>query len=152
MSTHFRTISFMIIISFFSIPYINAREVNRDSPQPESSKSGEIPNTAYLVTQDRPLQAAIYSGIMSLEGKNFQANQVEIVVVGPAIKSLQKGSTLQKEIINGMKKGIRIIACEMAMENAGVKKENLIDGIETVPNGFFEIFKLEQQNYLTVQL
>lgn len=46
----------------------------------------------------------------------------------------------------------RVVACGLAMEKTVGGEGNLIDGIDTGPNGFHELFRLQDQGYETLQL
>ncbi|WP_258096778.1 DsrE family protein [Salinibacter sp. 10B] len=48
--------------------------------------------------------------------------------------------------------GVRVVACGLAMDKTGVTGSELIDGIDTAPNGFHELFRLQDQGYETLQL
>lgn len=118
--------------------------------QARAAESGV--KAAFLARETRPLQASVVTAEQLLAGQGLKATEAEVVVVGPAIQALKKGSKQQKMLEAAMKKGVRIVACEMAMKNAGVKKSQLIPGVETVANGFTEIFVLQQKGFETLVL
>ncbi|MEJ2637829.1 MAG: DsrE family protein [Calditrichia bacterium] len=119
----------------------------------EAMQTDKAPDTAYLVMEDNTLNAAVMSGEISLKGgQDFKANKAVVVVVGPAVKALVHGSKMEPELKKAMDSGVRIVACESAMKKMNVDPENLMEGVDKTPNGFFEIFKLEQKGYLTLQL
>jgi hypothetical protein len=126
-----------------------------DPPDPPTKLSAEdAPRTAYLVRSAEMLPVVLMSARTSLTGKadGFEAAAADVVVVGPAVKGLVHDSKHAEALTKSLDAGVRVVACGLAMEKTGVATGDLLDGIDTAPNGFHELFRLEAQGYVTLQL
>lgn len=117
-----------------------------------AAQGADAPETFYLVKAERPLRAALVTGAATLKGEGFEAAVAEVVVVGPAVHGLQKGSSVEKLVKDSIKAGVKVVACEQAMKHEKVSAASLIDGVDRVPNGFFEVFRLQQKGYLFIMM
>jgi len=151
MKTTIFVVALFIIFLFTGITATNAEVYLSTSKIITSKKDNNAPKTAYLVKDKGILSVSLMSAEESLKDNGFKASKAVIVVIGPAIHSLQKGSKMQGEVKKALKNGVKIFACELAMNYMGVKAGTLINGIQPTPNGFFKIFELENKGYLTVQ-
>jgi hypothetical protein len=123
------------------------------SPPEETANDG--PRTAYLVRTADMLPVVLMSARTSLTRdaeEGFTASAADVVVVGPAVKGLVSGGPHADALQKSLDAGVRIVACGLAMEKTGVAAGDLIDGIDTAPNGFHELFRLQDQGYETLQL
>jgi len=116
------------------------------APKPNSTK------IAFLVKDDRMLRSSVMSAVQMLEGKGYPAKKATVVVIGPALKLLKKGSDAESQIKQAMQNGLEIDACEVAMKHMDITSDQLIDGVKPVDNGFFEIFRLQRAGYQTLEL
>jgi intracellular sulfur oxidation DsrE/DsrF family protein len=123
-----------------------------DSPTKLSVE--DAPRTAYLVRSADMLPVVLMSARTSLTGEadGFEAAAADVVVVGPAVKGLVHDSKHAEALTKSLDAGVRVVACGLAMEKTGVAEGDLLDGIDTAPNGFHELFRLEAQGYVTLQL
>jgi len=115
----------------------------------------EGPRTAYLVRTADALPVVLMSARTSLTrdaGEGFTASAADVVVVGPAVKALVTDGAHAKALQKSLDAGVRVVACGLAMEKTGVAEDDLIDGVDTAPNGFHELFRLQDQGYETLQL
>lgn len=123
---------------------------------PSEDSAAEGPRTAYLVRSPDALPVVLTSARTSLapngEEARFSAAAADVVVVGPAVKALAAGSDHTDALRRSLDAGVRVVACEIAMEKAGVAANDLVDGIDTTPNGFHELFRLQDEGYETLQL
>jgi len=123
------------------------------SPPEETANDG--PRTAYLVRTADMLPVVLMSARTSLTrdaGEGFTASAADVVVVGPAVKGLVTGGPHADALQKSLDAGVRVVACGLAMDKTGVTQSELIDGIDTAPNGFHELFHLQAQGYETLQL
>ena len=126
-----------------------------DPPSPPTKLSAEdAPRTAYLVRSADMLPVVLMSARTSLTGEadGFEAAAADVVVVGPAVKGLVHNSKHAEALQNSLDTGVRVVACGLAMEKMGVATGDLLDGIDTAPNGFHELFRRDAQGYVTLQL
>lgn len=124
--------------------------------QSTTSPDSDAPETAYLVRSAETLPVALMSARTSLTrpaaSDSFTAAAADVVVVGPAVEALATGSEHADALRQSLDAGVRIVACEIAMEKVGVAADELLDGIDTAPNGFHELFRLQEDGYVTLQL
>jgi len=107
---------------------------------------------AFLVKDDRMLRSSLMSVVQMLQGEGYPAAKATIVVIGPALKSLKKGSDAESEVNKALSAGVKIDACEVAMKHMDITPDQLIEGVNPVDNGFFQVFRLQKQGYQTLTL
>lgn len=121
-----------------------------------SSPDADPPETAYLVRSADALPVVLMSARTSLTrteaSDGFAASAADVVVVGPAVKALVADGPHTDALQKSLDAGVRVVACELAMEKTGVATNDLIDGVDTTPNGFHELFRLQEEGYVTLQL
>lgn len=120
--------------------------------QTEVASKPNSAKIAFLVKDDRMLRSSVMSAVQMLEGKGYPATKATVVVIGPALKLLEKGSDAESQMKQAMQKGLTINACEVAMKHMDIEASQLIDGVQPVDNGFFQIFRLQKQGYQTLTL
>lgn len=105
---------------------------------------------ALLVTNARHFEAAVMTG----EELKTQHPKIafEIVLIGPIVKDLATDKSLLPFVTMSEKLGVRIVACEFAMQHFGVAKSQYHPSIETTPNGFTYIFGLQENGFKTITL
>ncbi len=123
-------------------------------PDAPSRAAAEAPRTAYLVRNADMLPVVLMSARTSLTGEadGFEAAAADVVVVGPAVKGLVTGGPHAAALTKSLDAGVRVVACALAMKKTGVAEGDLLNGIDTAPNGFHELFRLEAEGYVTLQL
>jgi hypothetical protein len=141
---------FLAVVALGLLP-LDARAQSDARAAPSAD---EAPQTAYLVRSADMLPVVLMSARTSLsgEGNGFSATAADVVVVGPAVKALSKDGPHTDALASSLKAGVRIVACEIAMDKVGVASKDLVDGIDTAHNGFHEILRLESEGYVTLQL
>lgn len=77
--------------------------------------------------------------------------EMEIVVYGPGIGMLKKGSAVDARVASALKGGIKIIACENTMRAQKLTKDDMLAEVGYVPAGVVEIMKRQQQGYAYVR-
>ena len=123
------------------------------SPPEETASEG--PRTAYLVRTADMLPVVLMSARTSLTrdaSAGFTASAADVVVVGPAVKGLVSGGAHADALQKSLDAGVRVVACGLALEKTGVSESDLLDGIDTAPNGFHELLRLQHEGYETLQL
>lgn len=124
--------------------------------QPATSPDSDAPETAYLVRSADALPVVLMSARTSLTrteaSDGFAASAADVVVVGPAVKALVADGSHTDVLQKSLDAGVRVVACELAMEKTGVPTNELLDGVDTAPNGFHELFRLQEEGYVTLQL
>lgn len=81
-------------------------------------------------------------------GNNFEAR---VVAHGPGISMLHSGMPLAEEVKSLISEKIVFAACENTMLQKGILREELIDGVLTVPVGIAEIVTLQEQGWVYIK-
>lgn len=120
--------------------------------QTEGAPKSGSDKIAFLVKDERMLRSSVMSAVQMLEGKGYPVAKAAVVVIGPALNLLKKGSDAEAQMNQAMENGLQIYACEVAMKHMGIDPGQLIKGVQPVDNGFFEIFRLQKAGYQTLEL
>ncbi|GEM_PF-916759 len=105
-------------------------------------------------------------GIMVQNGKHFKAAvtigtklvdkhsdiQWHVVLIAEAVKDLADDDALQEVAEEADKAGLRVIACQSAMDKLGVKKSDLPDTVEITENGVIYMLGLQENDFKTLSL
>lgn len=73
--------------------------------------------------------------------------QIEIVVYGPAIRMLEAESDWRDRVTEVLDESIRVIACENTMHTLGLKRDDMLGGVEFVKTGLAYIMKRELEGW-----
>lgn len=152
--TRFRSQHLLILVAALLLLPMGAQAQPTTSPS-EGSTAEEKPRTAYLVRSADALPVVLMSARTSLaptDETSLTAAAADVVVVGPAVKGLVSGGPHADALQKSLDAGVRVVACGLAMEKTSVAESDLIDGIDTAPNGFHELLRLQDQGYETLQL
>lgn len=73
---------------------------------------------------------------------------IEVVCHGKGLSLLVKEKTpAADDVARLMQSGVKFAACENTMREKGIKKEELLPGITTVPSGAVEVVRKQQEGY-----
>ncbi|MCS3709405.1 DsrE family protein [Salinibacter ruber] len=149
-----RAQSLLLLAAALLLPLGAQAQPTTSPPDAPSRAAAEAPRTAYLVRSADMLPVVLMSARTSLTGEadGFAAAAADVVVVGPAVKGLVTGGPHAAALTKSLDAGVRVVACGLAMKKTGVTEGDLLDGIDTAPNGFHELFRLEAKGYVTLQL
>ena len=75
--------------------------------------------------------------------------KLEVVIYGQGLDLVVKGKTAQESAIQKLlaDKNTSFKVCAMTMERGNVDKSQLIPGVETVPDGIYEIVSRQQEGW-----
>jgi intracellular sulfur oxidation DsrE/DsrF family protein len=73
--------------------------------------------------------------------------EIEIVVYGPAIRMLEMDSDWRDRVTQVIDEGIRVVACENTMATLGLKRDDMLGGVEFVKTGLAHIMKRELEGW-----
>lgn len=73
--------------------------------------------------------------------------QIEIVVYGPAIRMLEAESDWRDRVTQVIDESIRVIACENTMTTLGLKRDDMLGGVDFVKTGVAHIMQRELQGW-----
>ncbi len=89
-------------------------------------------------------------GLKNIENilKEVEGGEVEVVCHGAGIALLVRDQTRHADEIDKlMKRGVRFAACANTMREKGLKKEDLLPSVTTVPSGAVEVIRKQQEGY-----
>lgn len=81
--------------------------------------------------------------------KSDPAAQMEVVLYGKSLDMVVANRSTVADDVKAlaMNKNIAFKVCEIAMKNQQVKADQLLPGVQTVPDGIFEIVSKQQQGW-----
>ncbi|MDR7857694.1 FAD-dependent oxidoreductase [Tissierella sp.] len=86
------------------------------------------------VKTNKNFMAKMFSMMLPKNSKKLSLSKMNMAGMGPKmIRMVMKGkniSSLEELIEEGMKSGIKMVACQMSMDVMGVSKEELLEGVE----------------------
>jgi intracellular sulfur oxidation DsrE/DsrF family protein len=145
----------LALAALLLVPLGAQAQPTTDPPGAASPAAAEGLRTAYLVRSADMMPVVLMSARTSLTNapdEGFGAAAADVVVVGPAVDALTTGGPHADALQKSLDAGVRVVACGLAMDKMNVAEGDLIDGIDTVPNGFHELFHLQDEGYETLQL
>ncbi|MUN29147.1 DsrE family protein [Sulfuracidifex metallicus] len=83
---------------------------------------------------------------------------IEMIFLTPAVEALNKKQVMFKPILEAIKearkRGVKVIACEVAMKNVGLDKEDIEDGLvdEFAPVGGIYVLNRIKEGYETLTI
>jgi intracellular sulfur oxidation DsrE/DsrF family protein len=73
--------------------------------------------------------------------------ELEIVVYGPAIRMLEFESDWRDRVTQVIDEGIRVIACENTMAAMGLKRDDMLGGVEFVKTGLAHVMRRQLEGW-----
>jgi len=75
--------------------------------------------------------------------------QVEVVMYGQGLNMVVKGRSAVEDAVNQLtsNNNVSFKVCAVAMKNQNVDKSQLLPGIDTVPDGIYEIITKQRQGW-----
>jgi uncharacterized protein len=73
--------------------------------------------------------------------------QLEIVAYGPAIHMLDAESDWRDRVTQVLDESIRVIACENTMATVGLKRDDMLGGVDFVKTGLAHIMQRELEGW-----
>jgi intracellular sulfur oxidation DsrE/DsrF family protein len=75
--------------------------------------------------------------------------QVEIVMYGQGLNMVVKGKSSVEEAVNRLtqNKNVALKVCAVAMKNQNIAMDQLLPGVQTVPDGIYEIISKQRQGW-----
>ncbi len=112
------------------------------------SDLNKTPNYVFGVKDEDGLKSAlsVYDTFME-NGVNIE--NFEIVVKGPVVKTMVKGSELEKYFEKYQGK-VRVSICSIAMKRLGVSEEKLFSGLDVVETYTIRILQLQALGYNSI--
>ena len=75
--------------------------------------------------------------------------KMEVVMYGQGVNMVTKNRSVVEEAVTKLvgNKNISFKVCEVALKNQGISKEQLLPGIEIVPDGIYEIIQKQREGW-----
>lgn len=114
----------------------------------------ETKDIAFLIRQPEHLKAALLTLDQMRQGEfKLDYGAAVLVICGKnGVSSLKKGGTFEKKLPSFKEKQIKVKACGMTLSKIGLEKKDLVEGVEVVKNGLYEMIRLKTEGYVTVDL
>lgn len=126
---------------------VHAQQVDINTVESAVKSDGKY---AILVQTSKHLMASVMTG-GEFKAKNKSA-QFEIVLIGGVVKDLAENKELTPIIEKAEQAGVRLVVCEFAMNQLAVKKSQYHPSVHTTPNGFTDLFGLQELGFKTITL
>lgn len=107
---------------------------------------------AFLVQGSKPLKVVLQTARQMLEGKDFPASEVTVVVCGEAAGAIAADGEQVGLARAAHEAGVRVAACGLTLKEKGIDPASLAAGVVVVPNGLIEVLRLQVLGYRTVEL
>lgn len=112
------------------------------------SDLNKTPNYAFGVSDEDGLRGALSMYDILVEN-GVRVENFEIVVKGPVVKTMVKGSELESHF-ESYKGKVRVSICSVAMKRLGVSKDQLFPGLEVVETATIRILQLQALGYNSI--
>jgi intracellular sulfur oxidation DsrE/DsrF family protein len=76
---------------------------------------------------------------------------IEVVAINAGIGMLKLDSTESGRIVEAIKAGVNVVACENSMRGQKVTREDLLPGIGYVPAGVVELMQRQREGYAYIR-
>lgn len=101
-----------------------------------------------LTTKDSVSQQGVVRWLNEISNSNPDA-KLEVVMYGQGLDLVTKGKSLVPDEVTRLaqNKNISFRVCAIAMKNHNLEKSQLLDGVETVPDGIYEIISKQGEGW-----
>jgi uncharacterized protein len=82
-----------------------------------------------------------------LNGVAPDAAEIEIVVYGPGIGMLRRGSPVAERVASALGSGVRVVACQNTMDSEHLTPADMLPGVGYVQAAAVELMQKQQQGY-----
>lgn len=101
-----------------------------------------------MTSKDTVNQQALIRQLSLIRESNPDA-KLEVVVYGQGLSLVTKGGSSQQPAVNRLlaDKGVTFKVCAFTMKRNNVDKDQLLTGVEVVPDGIYEIILKQQEGW-----
>ena len=125
------------------------------SPTSASPAEAAPSRTVLSVRTERHLQVALLTAHTLLDGDNPPTSRADVVACGPAVEALVEADItpeLATQIERLTERGSRVVACGLSLAQFNVNADRLHPEVTVVDNAFVEIFRLQREGFLSIEL
>ncbi|MFL5741399.1 MAG: DsrE family protein [Flavisolibacter sp.] len=101
-----------------------------------------------LTSKDSLDQRSVVRWLNEISGGSPDA-KMEVVMYGQGLAMVVKGKSYVSDDLARLasNKNISFKVCAIAMKNQNIKEDQLISGVQTVPDGIYEVVSKQQQGW-----
>ena len=101
-----------------------------------------------VTTKDTIVHQMVIRWIKEIEAANPEA-AIEVVFYAKSLGMITKDkSAVAADVVKYAKnKNVTFKVCEVAMKNNGIEKDQLLEGVGTVPDGIYEIISKQHEGW-----
>lgn len=115
---------------------------------PISENSGVV---IHLDEASEEKQASVLRNISHLLEEMGPGLRIELVVHGPGISVSLRDNSLGQTVLDLLGRGVVVAACENTLRQKDISRDNLLEGVVTVPAGIAELVIRQQQGWAYVR-
>lgn len=82
-----------------------------------------------------------------LDDESGSIDDVAVVVQAAGMEAIQTGQGSEEQVRALLDDGVSFKACSNTLETMGLDESDLVEGVETVPEGAVEVTRLETDGY-----
>lgn len=82
-----------------------------------------------------------------LEDESGDIDDVAVVAQAGGIEAVTSGGDLEEKVQSLLDDGVSFRACSNTLDAMGLEESDLLEGIETVPEGAVEVTRLQNEGY-----
>ena len=130
----------------FALLFLTLLAISNDAISQTTSKIHKV--IFQMSSADAEEQNGLLNNLKSLKEGWGDNVEIEVVAHGPGLTFLMKqksaNSTAIAQLIG---EGVAFVACENTMKRKNIDKDQLLDGVGTVPMGIGEIIMKQEQGW-----
>lgn len=125
-------------------------------PAARAQATAEAPKKNRLVVQVSDNDPAKWNLALN-NVSNVQADlgedmvEIEVVVYGPGIPMLKRGSPMAQRVSAALKTGVKVVACENTMRGQKLAYDDMLPDIGYVQAGVVELMQKQQQGFAYIR-
>lgn len=139
---------YLLPITLLSLAVSSAAVVRGEGTERETKGGSLMKAVVHVNFSDSERQKHGLKNVTNMLKEEKGNIEIEVVCHGGGIGLLVKGQSQHAAEVERLgKEGVRFVACENTMRDKKIAKEELLEGVETVPSGAIEVVKKQQEGY-----
>lgn len=130
----------------FSFPVLSENAYAAES-------SAKVSRVVFSVTEeDQHVWNEVFGNFRNIQRELGPENiKIELVVYDQAMGMLKDDSLVAEKVSNALADGVKIVACMNSMNAQGLKKDDMLNGIDYVQAGIVELIKLQAAGWAYIR-
>lgn len=115
--------------------------------------SAKVSRVVFSVTEeDQHVWNEVFGNFRNIQRELGPENvRIELVVYDQAMGMLKDDSLVAEKVSNALADGVKIVACMNSMNAQGLKKDDMLNGIDYVQAGIVELIKLQAAGWAYIR-